>query len=165
LIAAQNCYNLQDEAFHLANAVLSNGNEVNTMSPNLNKRSNGMIYAAMLAIFLTTGLSACRHISQEAVQGPTTVEMNGVFFESPEGAVMPRGLDELTSETIPDDVERIMVARYPRPPGSIPDRKPRVMEAFTYKEGGATKYIDIWYTENDTVKLIRYGYERSRGIE
>lgn len=135
------------------------------MSLNLNRRSKVMAYTAILAVFLTAGLSACQQISQrETVQKPNSVEVNTVFYESPKGAATPQGLYELTGEMTPDEVEKTLGARYSRNPKSILGRYPRIMESFIYIENGVTKYIDIWYVD-EKVDFVRYGYERPKGIE
>ncbi|MFT4959709.1 MAG: hypothetical protein ACI92Z_000785 [Paracoccaceae bacterium] len=129
------------------------------MSIKVYKCSKITPYTAILAAFLTAGLSACQQVPQEgAVQEEVIDDVNVGVFDSPKGAVAPEGIDEITSETTPDEVIKILSSRYQRIHHPQQDKYPPVTDGFLYKEDEVTKYIDIWYL-NGRVGYVRYGYQ------
>lgn len=140
-------------------------NEVKTMALNLITGSNRSIYTSMLAVFLTAGLSACQQAPQEhATLGKITDQVIDGIFYSPYGAVMPAGLDEITSGATQDEVIKILGPRYQRIQNPRLDHFVPIKDAFFYKEDGETKYIDVWYV-NSGVDYVRFGYDSLEGLQ
>lgn len=128
----------------------------------LNQRAKRIAYTAVLAAFLTAGLTACEQDWQEK-------EVNVGLYYSPNGAVAPDGLDEITGDSTQDEVIQILGSRYQHFPVQGVDHLGPITDGFLYKEGEASKYIEVWYSGRPsmgrTVSFIRYGYDEFKGIE
>lgn len=131
------------------------------MSPvQQNNRSNRMNYAAMVAVLLTAGLSACQQAPREdAVQEKKVEQVHEGIFYFPKGAVMPAGLNEITGETTQEEVRNILEPSYQRLQTPELDHLPPITDGFFYKDGQETKYIDIWY-HGGKVDIVLYGYQQ-----
>lgn len=135
------------------------------MPLNPNRHSKRITRAVILAAVLTSGLTACG-LAWELNQ------MHEGIFYWPRGAVAPEGLDEITGESTPDEVVQVLGSRYEHYPKQLAGEEDLipVSDGFIYKEDGAAKYIEVWYTFGTEdfsrkVDFVRYGYDRFLGIE
>jgi hypothetical protein len=122
------------------------------------KRPHALQKIMMISAFAFFGLFACTEVDQAR---PQTLD----FAEAPKGAIAPAGVNLIREGMTQKEVLAILGPIYPVIHAPAEDLKSPIANAFPYSEGGATKYIEIYYDSYGKVSLLRFGYQEFSEVE
>ena len=125
-------------------------------SRNLGRMKTAMIIAA-ISIPVCSGIIGCTPVGQ--ARGETMLEVI-----SPDGAIAPEGLSAIKKGMTQEEVLQILNPLYAVEHAAQADRSDPIGDFFTYKDGGETKYGDVYYV-GPLVLAIRFGYSKTFVIE
>ena len=83
---------------------------------------------------------------------------------SPDGAIAPEGLSAIKKGMTQEEVLQILNPLYVVKHAAQADSSFPIGDFFTYREGGETKYGEIYYA-GPRVSYVRFGYSKTFVIE